>query len=158
MTTVLLHPRSGVPYSELKAKARAMRAEHHSLEAIAAALDISRDTVRKWTADISCNPARHPRSGILYAELKAKARAMRTDGASIRKIAEALDVTDPGVLNWVRDMPCHRELTKANARKFYESRRIYPRGYSADGARLRQAGYSREERVRMVAEMARAGL
>ena len=97
----------------------------------------------------------HPRSGIPWSELKARARAMRTDGAPFRAIAAALDVMQGAVQNWVGDLPCHEAVKRRNNTARYERTRLYPPGYKDLANKLGRLGYDQAARIQLVAETAK---
>lgn len=97
----------------------------------------------------------HPVSGETYADLRVRARAMRADGCTMATIMAALDVSKPTAWKWVRDLPCHAEVAKANRKAVDQQHRIYPRGTAAYVAKLRHVGIAPEARLRLAQEAAR---
>jgi len=97
---------------------------------------------------------RHPVSGETYADLRLRARAMRSDGYTMATIMAALDVSKPTAWKWVRDLPCHAEVARANQRASDERRRIYPRGTTAYVAKMVRAGIPLAARIRLAREAA----
>lgn len=98
---------------------------------------------------------RHPVSGETYAALRERARAMRSDGCTMPTIEAALDVSKPTVWKWVRDLPCHADVARANQSAASERKRIYPRGTGAYAEKLRRAGIPPAARIRLTQELAR---
>ena len=95
---------------------------------------------------------RHPVSGKLFTDLRAQARAMRAEHASVRAIAKALGVSRSCAHRWVLDAPEHGAATARNG-----GVRIYPPGTQRFAIKLWRAGYSREQRIAMARELAAAG-
>ena len=106
-------------------------------------------------AGLTSDHRRHPISGETYAALRERARAMRSDGCTMATIMAVLDVTKPTAWKWVWDLPCHAEVGRANVSAAAERSRIYPRGTIALARKLREAGISPAERIRLVQEAAR---
>lgn len=98
---------------------------------------------------------RHPVSGETYADLRDRARTMRADGCTMATIMAALDVSKPTAWKWVRDLPCHVEIARANARAGADQRRIYPPGSLAYVRQLTRKGFTPVERIRLAQEAAR---
>ncbi|MET3485425.1 helix-turn-helix domain-containing protein [Methylobacterium sp. 1973] len=97
----------------------------------------------------------HPVSGESYAALRDKARAMRAAGATEAAIMTALDVSKPTVWRWVRDLPCHKAVARANQYVGAQQRRLYPRGTAAYAAKLRRAEIPLLARIRLTQDAAR---
>ena len=57
---------------------------------------------------------RHPMSGELCTDLRARACAMRAEHASVREIAKALGVSPSCAHRWVLDAPEHGAATVRN--------------------------------------------
>jgi transposase-like protein len=101
--------------AETKAEARRLRAEGMSVAGIARDLGVqSTSVVQRWVADIP--PPEWTRRPNAKDELRAKARSMRGDGASLKQIAAALGVATSSVSVWVRDMPTPDGLAEGAAR------------------------------------------
>ncbi|MCJ2020829.1 hypothetical protein MKK84_25980 [Methylobacterium sp. E-065] len=96
---------------------------------------------------------RHPVSGVLFAELRARARAMRAEHVPVQKIADALGVSQTCAHRWVIDAPEHAAATAQNG-----GVRIYPPGTRRFASKLWALGYRREQRIAMAHEMAAAGV
>lgn len=97
----------------------------------------------------------HPGSGESYAVLRDRARAMRTEGATVAAIMTALDVSKIAVWKWVRDLPCHRAVARANTSAAAERRRLYPRGTGAYAQKLRLAGIPLPARILLAQDAGR---
>jgi|GEM_PF-2837900 len=98
---------------------------------------------------------RHPVSGETYASLRLRARAMRADGCTVASIMAALGVSKPTAWKWLRDLPCHAKVTRANRRAADELRRIYPKGTHAYVAKMVRAGIPPATRIQLAREAAR---
>lgn len=106
-------------------------------------------------AGLTSDRRRHPISGETYATLRERARAMRSDGCTMPTIEAALGVSKPTAWKWVRDLPCHAEVARANQSAASERKRIYPRGTDAFVKKLREAGIPPAVRIRLAQEAAR---
>ncbi|MCJ2055501.1 hypothetical protein MKL09_02925 [Methylobacterium sp. J-048] len=70
---------------------------------------------------------KHPISGVPYAVLRERERAMRQkSGATLATIAADVGVTEACVSKWVSDLPQHAAIIRANNRARAERRRLYP--------------------------------
>ncbi len=100
---------------------------------------------------------KHPISGVPYAVLRERARAMRQkSGATLATIAADLDVTEACVSKWVSDLPQHAAIVRANNRARAERRRLYPADTRLYVMKLIHSGIPAAERVRLAqAEHAR---
>ncbi|WP_244039238.1 helix-turn-helix domain-containing protein [Methylobacterium sp. E-066] len=106
-----------------------------------------------WPA---CDQRRHPVSGVPYAVLRERARAMRLEiGASLDAIAAELGVTTAAVSKWVSDLPEHAAIVEANHQARAERRRLYPVGTRPYVTKLIRAGIAPAERIRLAQEAAR---
>lgn len=88
---------------------------------------------------------RHPVSGELFTDLRAKACAMRAEHTPILLIAKALGVSQSCAHRWVQGTPEHAAANVRNG-----GVRVYPLGTRQLAIKLRKAGYPREQRIAMV--------
>lgn len=95
---------------------------------------------------------RHPVSGVLFTDLRARACAMRAEHTPILQIAKALGVSRSCAHRWVQSAPEHGAASVRNG-----GVRVYPPGARRLAIKLRKAGYPREQRIAMVREMTEAG-
>jgi hypothetical protein len=95
---------------------------------------------------------RHPESGELFTDLRARACAMRAKHTPILQIARALGVSRSCAHRWVLEAPEHGAATAQNG-----GVRVYPPGTRQLANKLRKAGYPREQRIAMVQVLAGTG-
>lgn len=92
---------------------------------------------------------RHPATGELLVDLRAKAIQLRAEGVSVRQIGKTLGVSRSCAHRWATEAPEHEIVTARNG-----GGRVYPPGTRPLANKLRKAGFAREQRIAMVRELA----